>query len=49
MRAACYAGDMTGSLNQFVLVKARQSRGSDHWSPPTFSSVRQAKSGPEKE
>ena len=24
-----------GSLNQFVLVKARKSRGGDHWSPVT--------------
>jgi hypothetical protein len=27
---------MTGSLNQFVLVKARKSRGGDHWSPDDY-------------
>jgi hypothetical protein len=27
---------MMGSLNQFVLVKARKSRGGDHWSPDDY-------------
>jgi len=27
---------MPGSLNQFVLVKARKSRGGDHWSPDDY-------------
>jgi hypothetical protein len=27
---------MTGSLNQFVLVKARKRRGGDHWSPDDY-------------
>jgi hypothetical protein len=28
--------NMMGSLNQFVLVKARKSRGGDHWSPDDY-------------
>jgi hypothetical protein len=28
--------NMPGSLNQFVLVKARKSRGDDHWSPDDY-------------
>jgi hypothetical protein len=28
--------NMMGSLNQFVLVSARKSRGGDHWSPNDY-------------
>jgi hypothetical protein len=28
--------NMPGSLNQFVLVKARKSRGGDHWLPDDY-------------
>jgi hypothetical protein len=28
--------NMPGSLKQFVLVKARKSRGDDHWSPDVY-------------
>jgi hypothetical protein len=36
VRAFCYVGDMAGSLNQFVLIKARKSRGGDWWSPDDY-------------
>jgi hypothetical protein len=29
-------GEMTGSLDQFVLIKASKSRGGDHWSPDDY-------------
>jgi hypothetical protein len=31
MHAACYAGDITGSPNKLALIRARKSRGADHW------------------
>jgi hypothetical protein len=32
LRAFCYAGDITGSLDQFVIIRANKSRGGDYWS-----------------
>ena len=34
-RAFCYVGEMTGSLDQFVLIKASKNRGGE-WSPDDY-------------
>ena len=35
LRAFCYVGEMTGSQNQFVLIKASKNRGGE-WSPDDY-------------